>query len=68
MLGSVYDGDYGKGVEKDSVEPSAVSSSCGSRGCGRSKSFGDKLYIGNGVAKDIPTALGGIERQRRMAI
>jgi len=59
MLGSVYDGDYGKGVEKDSVEAVRWYRLAADQGdADAQRALAANYILGNGVAKDIPTGLG----------
>ena len=59
MLGSVYDGDYGKGVEKDSVEAVRWYRLAADQGDATAQSaLAANYLLGKGVEKDIPTGLG----------
>jgi len=59
MLGSVYDGDYGKGVEKDSVEAVRWYRLAADQGdADAQRALAANYILGKGVEKDIPTGLG----------
>jgi TPR repeat protein len=59
MLGSAYDGDYGKGVERDSVEAVRWYRLAADQGdADAQRALAANYLLGKGVAKDIPTGLG----------
>jgi TPR repeat protein len=59
MLGSVYDGDYGKGVEKDSAEAVRWYRLAADQGdADAQRALAANYLLGQGVEKDIPIGLG----------